>query len=79
MNNMLNQTGEVLEETLAGSNSDAVKTTLGGLRYFKMTLPHFAILYSREYCEWFGRLRCHIQTGRCQFKLPSGLETQSFV
>ena len=34
-----NQNGTVLEETLAGSRLDAVKTTLRHLRYFKMTLP----------------------------------------
>ena len=34
-----NQNGKVLEETLASSNSDAVKTTLRGQRYLKMTLP----------------------------------------
>ena len=28
MNYVLNENGKVLEETLAGSNSDAVKTTL---------------------------------------------------
>ena len=40
MNNILNQNEKVLQETLAGSNSDVVKTTLKGLSYFKMTLPH---------------------------------------
>ena len=34
-----NQNGTVLEETLADSRLDAVKTTLRHLRYFKMTLP----------------------------------------
>ena len=42
MNNVLNQYEKVLEETLAGSNSDAVKTTLRGLRNFKMVLPLFS-------------------------------------
>ena len=38
MNNAPNQNGKVLEETLADCNSDAVKTILRDLRYFKMTL-----------------------------------------
>ena len=38
MNYVPNQNGKVLEEKLAGSNSDAVKTTLRRLRYFKTTL-----------------------------------------
>ena len=33
-----------LEETLAGFNSDDVKATLRGLRYFKMTLPLLQVL-----------------------------------
>ena len=32
-------TREILEETLARSNSDALKTTLRRLSYFKITLP----------------------------------------
>ena len=32
--NIPNQNGEFLEEILVGFNSDAVKTTLRGLRYF---------------------------------------------
>ena len=39
MNNILKKNETVLEETLADSNSDAVKTTFRGLRYFKMALP----------------------------------------
>ena len=40
MNYVPNQNRKVLEETLAGFNSDAVKTTLSRrLHYFKMTLP----------------------------------------
>ena len=40
-----NQNGKVLEETLAGSNSDAVKITLRQrLRYFKMTFPLLQVL-----------------------------------
>ena len=39
MDSFLNQNGKVLEETLAGSNSNAVKTTLRGLPNSKMTLP----------------------------------------
>ena len=36
-----NQNEKVLKEALAGSNSDAVETTLRCLRYFKITLrPH---------------------------------------
>ena len=44
MNCVQNQNGKVLEETLAGSNSDPLKTTLRRLRYFKMTLPLFQVL-----------------------------------
>ena len=44
MNNVLNQNGNVLEETVAGPNSDAVKLTLRGLRNFKMTLSLFKFL-----------------------------------
>ena len=44
MNYVPNQNGKVLEETLASFNSDAVKTTLRRLSYFKMTLPIFQVL-----------------------------------
>ena len=44
MNYVPNQNGKVLEETVAGSNSDAVKTTLWCLRYFKMTLALLLVL-----------------------------------
>ena len=37
------ENGKVLEETLAGFNSD-VKTTLRRLHYFKMTLPRLQVL-----------------------------------
>ena len=39
-----NQYGKVLEEMLAGSNSDPAKTTLSCLCYFKMTLLFFQVL-----------------------------------
>ena len=39
MNNVLNQNGKMLEEVLAGSNSDAMKRGLRGLPDFKMALP----------------------------------------
>ena len=39
MNYVPNQDGKVLEETIAGFNSDAAKTTLRRLCYFKMILP----------------------------------------
>ena len=39
MNYVPNQNGKVLAETLAGFNSDAVKTTFIRLCYSKMTLP----------------------------------------
>ena len=39
LNYVPNQNGKVLEEMLAGFNSDDVKTTLRRLRCFKMTLP----------------------------------------
>ena len=38
MNYVPNPNGKVLEETLAGFNSDDVKTTLRRSRYFKMIL-----------------------------------------
>ena len=43
MNNVQHQNGKVLEEMLAGSNSDAVKATLRGLRHFQNGLPPFEI------------------------------------
>ena len=39
-----NQNGKVLDETIAGFNSDEVKTPLRRLRCFKMTIPHFQVL-----------------------------------
>ena len=42
MNNILNKNGKVQEETLTGSNSEAVKAKLRGLLYFKETSPSFA-------------------------------------
>ena len=42
MNNVQNQNGKVLEEMLAGSNSDATKTTLRGLRSFQNSFAPFA-------------------------------------
>ena len=44
MNYVPNQNGKVLEETLAGFNSDHVKTTLRHLCCFKMTLPLLQVL-----------------------------------
>ena len=44
MNYVPNQNGEVLEEMLAISNSDAVKTKLRHIRSFKMTLPLLQVL-----------------------------------
>ena len=44
MNYVPNQNGKILEETLAGSNSDAVKTTWRSLCCFKMTLPLLQVL-----------------------------------
>ena len=45
MNYVPNQNGNVLEETLSGSNSDAVKTTLRRhLRDFEMTVPFRQVL-----------------------------------
>ena len=38
MNCVPNYNGKVLEDMLAGSNLDAVKTTLRRLSYFKTTL-----------------------------------------
>ena len=39
---------EVLEEVLAGLNSDDVKTTLRHLRCFKMTLPLLQVLQKSQ-------------------------------
>ena len=44
MNYVPNQNRKFLEETLAGSNSDDMKTILRRLRYFKMTLPLLQVL-----------------------------------
>ena len=44
MDNVLIQNGKILEETLGGSNSDPVKTTLRGLRNFKMILALLQVL-----------------------------------
>ena len=44
INYVPNQNGIVLEETMAGFNSNDVKTTLRRLRYFKMTLPLLQVL-----------------------------------
>ena len=44
MNYVPNENGKVLEKTLAGFNSDDVKTTLRRLRFFKMTLPFLQVL-----------------------------------
>ena len=44
MNYVPNQSVKVLEETLAGFNSDDVKTTLRRLGCFKMTLPLLQVL-----------------------------------
>ena len=57
MKNVPNQNGKVLEETLAGSNSSVVKTTIIGLQYFKMTLLLLQIL---EKHLPFSLSICHI-------------------
>ena len=44
MNYVPNQNGKVLEEILAGFNSDGVKITLKPLSYFKITLPLLQVL-----------------------------------
>ena len=44
MNYVSIQNGKVLEENLAGFNSDHVKTTLRHLCCFKMTLPLLQVL-----------------------------------
>ena len=44
MNNVSNQNGKILEEKLAGSNSDVMKISLRGQRYFKIILPVFLVL-----------------------------------
>ena len=43
MNHVPNQNGKILEETLAGSNSDAVKKS-SRLRYFKKILCLLQVL-----------------------------------
>ena len=48
MNYVPNQNGKVLEETLAGFNSDDLKTTLRYLRCFKMTLPLLQVLQKSD-------------------------------
>ena len=44
LNYVRSQNGKILEETLAGFNSDDVKTTLKRLLYFEMIIPFFQIL-----------------------------------
>ena len=44
MNFVSDQNRKVLDKTLAGFNSDDVKTVLRRLRYFKMTLPLLHVL-----------------------------------
>ena len=44
MNYVPNENEKVLEETLAGFNSDHVKTTLRRLHCFKITLPLLQVL-----------------------------------
>ena len=83
MNNVRNQNGKVLEEMLACSNPDDVKTTLRGLRNFQNGLPPFCkflknflpflyhfVTWSREYYKWLNRLRHHIQMGRLPVQAP---------
>ena len=53
-----NENGKVPEETLAGSNSVAMKTTLRGLHYFKMTLP---LLKVHQKFLSINLSLCHIQ------------------
>ena len=82
----------VLEETLAGSNSDAVTTTLRQhLCYFKMTLPLLQDLQKispdssvtlSHIVESFTNdsLRCHIQVGRLPVQgICLGLVTQPVI
>ena len=61
MNYVPNQNGKVLEETLAGSNSDVVKTTLRHLRSLKVTL----FFNDSLLCNFFKNLSpflCHFFT-----------------
>ena len=48
MNYVPNQNGKVLEETLAGFNSDDVKKPLRRLRYFTMTLFLLQVLQKSQ-------------------------------
>ena len=76
ISNVLNPNGKVLEETLAGSYSNAMKTTLRRLSNFRTSFSFLKVLEkplailsgfstsSREYYKWLSRLRCHIQVGR---------------
>ena len=58
MSNVQNQNWKVLEEKLAGFNSDVVKTTLRVLRIFKMTLTLLQVL---EKPHVIPLSLCHIQ------------------
>ena len=77
MNNVPGQNEKALEEMLAVSNSDAVKTTLRGLHNspndltrfcnFLKSLPPFLchfVTWSRESCKCLSRLTRHIQIGK---------------
>ena len=57
MNNVPDQNGKKLEEILAGSNSDAVKTIESSASC------HFRVTWSRDCYKWISRLRRHIQIG----------------
>ena len=82
MNNVLNQNGIVLKETLTGSNSDAAKTSLKGLCNSEMIFPFWKFLkklsptfchlatYIIMYYEWLNRLRRHIQIARLPVQFP---------
>ena len=49
MSNVQNQNRKVLEEMLSGPNSDAVITTLRGLRNFQNGLPPFASFWKASH------------------------------
>ena len=91
MNYISNQNGKALKETPAGSrfreNNIEISTLFQNeaasllCKFLEILFhPLSLVTYSREYYEWFCRLRCHIQIGR----LPDqgnwlGLATQSII
>ena len=73
MNNVINQNGKVLKETLASSNSNAVRATLRGFTNLSPPICHF-VKYIIEYYIWLNRLRYQIKIARLPVQFSWALE-----